>query len=340
MLTRGYKVEITERLQQRGSAATVAQWIGCFNVVRNQKINNGYLNSSNKYTASYAHIKHNPALKFLKDVPPEILRSAGYRLGQEYSAYRQGIRKQPRPSNRNDKRYCYVTKELFKVRPTSATTSLLYLLKSGKYSDRNNLLLTLPRPFPAASIAQALTLTRAGERYWLSISHEIAEPDPVELERDVLGYISIDNIVGNDLGMNRLITDSAGYQRNREASRAAAIARKKLGRARFLAKLARKKSVNDKRTGTSKRPRSNAEQRLGNRVRKLDGEIARIKRDCSHQISKEVAAAGKVIVFEGMSIKALIKRRSRGSKAHNEWLHDCNLGQLRDYSQYKVQGGW
>ena len=352
---RGYNVEITGVLHHYECVSDISQWIGCFNVIRNQKIRNGYLKDDGSFNAEYSRFKKDEHLSFLKDVPCQILRSGASRLFDDYKAYRSGKRDLPKTSNKFKKRYCYVPPELFTVRPTSDNTSLLYVYKSAKKSDRGSYLFTLPLPFPADTVAKSFTISRLKDRFWLSIAHKIeidnkiklpvlnkrALKDDIDNENgDTLEHIEtlMSDATGLDIGMTHFVTtsDNVHYDRTEEMNRH--LEQLRIKKERYERQYTRKQSANDKLHG-KKRKRTGNERVILTQLNKLKSKEKRIKRNHSHKLSRIIAdSVNTISVFEDMMITNLIKSKEYGSKAHNHWLHDCNLGQLRDYIKYKLDG--
>jgi len=116
----GHSQEITGQLSEC-AAMTIAQWIGSYTVIYNQKTllskvayrdgcDNGEPDDL-RPTANQKVAFLTDELEFLKEVPSQIRRNAGAKWFEALNAAKAGLRKHPKVKPKNKKRNCYVTKE-------------------------------------------------------------------------------------------------------------------------------------------------------------------------------------------------------------------------------------
>tara|TARA_B100001245_G_scaffold211580_1_gene176342 strand:+ start:179 stop:466 length:288 start_codon:yes stop_codon:yes gene_type:complete len=88
--TLGFSLNISQHLSEY-QARIFSQWIGCANVIRNQKINDfkSSLFNNKELDQSYAFIKSNKDLSFLKNVPVQLLRNASSLVFRDAEAARK-----------------------------------------------------------------------------------------------------------------------------------------------------------------------------------------------------------------------------------------------------------
>src|SRR5262249_44139883 len=138
-LQRGTKIEITSQLDS--SAANIfAQWIGCYGVIwnckveENQKSLSTYLDAKStgqnlvisKPNQAVAQF-NTPERPWLSEVPSQIRRNAGTKFVEAVNACIKGLRKAPRFKGKYDRKNCVVTNELFDVEIKQE--KLLFLFK-------------------------------------------------------------------------------------------------------------------------------------------------------------------------------------------------------------------
>ncbi len=363
---RGKAVDITNKLNA-DSAPILAQWIGGANVIRNQKITENdtlYQQWKNdggekpKPNQAVSHIANKAGLDFLKDIPAEIRRNAGSCWYQDLNAALKGLRKAPKIKSKKKKRSCYVTKELFVTERLDTEHCLIKIRASSKKKDLNNFILHVRMPFSADDAANSLRISRQGNKFWLSMSYRkefdvdseqqiresFAELTPEEAAELVNGY---------DIGKVRQVTSSSGavfHMQDREAEQLNELESR---RQRYQRKYARKARANDRKAGTNKRPRTNNEKVLSAKIAKIESKRARIRKSESHRISKQIAEdAPKIAAFEDINLPNLtaapkakqcpetgvwLRNGARAKAGLNKALLNLSLGQIRDFSEYKLR---
>lgn len=274
-ITYGSSIEITHRLD-RESAGRIAQWIGGYTVIRNQKCLEGqsqyraWLEAGSpgdarpQPDAKVAHIARRTEFPFLLEIPSQIRRNAGAKWLEQLNAALVGLRKTPKVKPKHRKRNCYVTNELFEVARLDKDLSLIHLKTSANKGAKR--FIGIPVPFPVEAISKSFYLSRQGDRFWLSLSHAEQIPVPTEKElrqmlhrmtREALAQIT----VGNDVGVVRQISDSEGrlfHYSPEQVRRLEELERKRIRHQRRYSRITR---ANDRNQKTPKRKRTNGEKR-------------------------------------------------------------------------------
>ena len=368
-MIRGKSIEITDKMTPH-CASTLAQWIGAFNVIRNQKIidNNaayaawkvageaGVKPAIDKATSA---ISKREGLEFLRQVPAEIRRNAGSCWHEDLTKALKGLSSAPRVRGKSKKRSCYVTKELFTVDPLDGENCVVRIRASSAKKDFYNYIVHVRLPFPADAAKNSLYISQQGRRFWLSIAYETGS-DPVDEKslRDSLNGLSAEeldaHVTGYDIGVVRQVTGSDGC-----VYHMADVAQRKLEqlerrRIRYQRRLSRIARANDRRLGTTgkKRQRTSGELRAAKKLTKLSEKRANIRRDTSHHISKAIAESAPVVAaFEDINLSNLTRRaKPKQCPETGKWLRNnaaaksglnrailgLNLGQLRDFTAYKL----
>lgn len=113
--TRGICIEITDRLTSQ-SAHRIAQWIGGYTVIRNQKTSDNeqayraWIKAGQPeddrpvINAAYASISKREYLGFLAGIPSQIRRNAASKWFEHMNAALLGIRKPPRIKGKKKRR--------------------------------------------------------------------------------------------------------------------------------------------------------------------------------------------------------------------------------------------
>lgn len=363
----GKAIEITDQLSP-DAAQTIAQWIGCYTVIRNQKIiqsNADYAawvdkgRPENAYPTANASVAYLcKELTFLKEVPSQIRRNAGAKYYEALNAAKIGLRSRPRVKPKHKKRNCYVTNELFDIQPIDDDRCLIHIKRSAKKGQAGGYLAGVVMPFSAENAANSLYLSRHGSRFWLSMAHDIELSVETEKEiRQRLKAMSEEELEqalsGYDLGVKRQVTDSNGHVYHMPDE-----AQKKLGalekrKARYQKKYARMSRANDRRAGTSQRKRTNGEKKLLNKAAKQSAKKARIQFNNSHHQSKAIAENTPLVaVFEDLRIDNMVRKpKAKQCPDTGKWLrngaaakrglnraiHGSNMGQIRALSSYKLK---
>jgi hypothetical protein len=223
-MTRGKSIEISDQLNAK-SAEMIAQWIGCANVIRNQKT----IQSQQEYTRWLAGGKPEESrpsingqvsyltkqLDFLKEIPCQIRRSAGAKWVDAVNAAKSGVRCSPKVKPKHKKRNCYVTNELFDVQALDDKRCLVQLKHDATQKTKGTYLAGFVMPFPKEEAGKALFLSRKGRKFWISMS--FSKEFDVLPEREIKAeLVGMTNealeaaLTGYDLGVKRQVTSSDG----------------------------------------------------------------------------------------------------------------------------------
>ena len=366
-MNRGFSTDITKSLSS-DAAIKIAQWIGGFNVIRNQKINDykddlkAWYDSDKslpkpKPDKKVSYLLEREGLEFLQDIPCYIRRNAGSCFHEHVTAFFMGLRDMPRIKGRSKKRSCYVTKELFKIDKLNDNESMVRLRIDAKKQNQHNYFLELKLPFSVDQACKSLYLSRKGNKFWLSIGYDnqiefnesqfrksLHEKSLLDLEKCVIGF---------DLGVKQQVTRSDGFVyhvKDETAKRLEALELKKI---RIQKKLSRKNLVNDQKANSKKRKRTKSEIKLSQKMAKVSHKIKNIRLNTSHHISKAIADDTPcVAVFEDLKITNLTRKPKpkkcsktgkwlrNGAKAKsvlNKNMLNLNLGQIRQFAEYKLR---
>jgi len=363
-ITHGTSIEITEQLTPR-AAQSLAQWIGGYNVITNQKTiasNEAYKLWTDDGKPENARPDVNgqtsyllKEFTFLKDIPCQIRRSAGAKWVQSVNAAKIGLRSRPKVKSKYKKRNCYVTNELFDVQALDDKRSLIQIKYDAKKTNRGNLLVGVVMPFPKEDAGKALYISRKGKRFWVSMSFS--------LEKDILSegeikklLLSMTNdelneqLTGYDLGIKRQVTgsDNTIHHLSDEAQiKISEIEKRRVRYQRRYARVSRANDIKSKKIDT-KRERTKGERKLTAKIAKYGEKIANIKHYNSHCISKNTPLCA---VFEDLKLQNMSRRPKpkkcedtgkwlvNGASAKtglNKALLGANLGQIRQFTRYKL----
>jgi len=363
----GISIEITDQLSPT-AANTIAQWIGGYTVIYNQKTQASkdqyqewvgagkLLNERPAVNASVAHLQGD--LEFLRDIPAQIRRNAGAKWFEAHQAALKGLRRHPVVRPKHKKRNCYVTNELFDVQALDDDRCLIQIKTNSGKRSRGQYLTGVVMPFPAESAGKALYLSRKGRRFWLSMSFDktldVMTEDQV---RQYAASMTDDELAGQvegyDLGVKRQVTDSLGevYHLDQEAE--AALRRLELRRIRYQRRYARVGRANDRTVGSVKRPRTKNEIKLKQKIAKYGEKKANIMVCNSHRISKRIADKTPLIAaFEDVKLQNMVRKpKAKQCEVTGRWLangasakrglnraiHSVNMGQIRQFTAYKLK---
>jgi putative transposase len=367
ILKRGYSTEITEQITPE-CAEIIAQWIGGYTVIKNQKTieskeefskyieNNKHEDFLPKNDAKAAYL--NEELTFLKDIPAQIRRNAGAKWLEAMNSALVGLRKPPQIRKKHQKRNCYVTNELFDVQKIDEKRSLIQLKNNAKKGNKSKIIGGFVMPFPKEDVGKALFLSRKGNRFYLSIAND--------QEFDVLSQKEVKNIVlkmsdeeilnvtcGYDLGVKKQVTSNLNqvyHLKNEDILKLTLLEIRKKRYQRRYAKIAR---ANDRQSGSKKRNRTKNEIKLTSKISKYDEKRKHILHNNSHHISKEIAENTPLIAgFEDMKVSNLVRKpKAKFCEKTNKWLINgraskrglskailnVNMGQIRQFTQYKLE---
>jgi putative transposase len=363
----GHSIEITRQLSPQAATA-IAQWIGGYTVIYNQKT----LTSRASYQAwidAGKPVNHRPGadaaaahlqaeFTFLKDIPSQIRRNAGAKWFEAHQAALKGVRSRPTVRPKHKKRSCYVTNELFDVQALNGERCLIQLKVNSGKRHRGQYLAGVVMPFAAEVAGKALFLSRKGRRFWLSMSFD--KTLDVMTEEDVRHYAAsltdeelAGQVIGYDLGVKRQATDSTGEVYHLKEDAIASLDRLEKRRIRYQRRYARIARANDRMADTNKRPRTRGEQRLQVKIGRHSEKRAKIQFNNSHHISKKIADNTPLIaVFEDLKINNMVRRPKaklcpetghwlrNGASAKrglNKSIHSVNMGQIRQLAAYKLK---
>lgn len=366
-LKRGKSIEITQQLMPE-VASMIAQWIGGYTVIKNQKtlsakaVYAGWLadekldDSRPKVNTQVAFL--NQTFPFLKDIPSQIRRNAGAKWFEAMNAAKSGLRKHPTLRKKHQKRNCYVTNELFNVQPLDDNRCVIQLKNNAMKGTKSQIVAGFVMPFSKASAGNALYLSRQGARFWLSMSHDkvFDIPSQQALKEKVSQLTDealLANITGFDLGIVRQVTGSTGQVYHFDGQEVARLKQLLVKTKRYQRKVARITRANDRQQGTNKRKRTQVELSAQAKVTRAKNKQSNICHNRAHHISKAIAQDTPLIgVFENMQISNLIrapkakvcpytgKWLSNGRSAKrglNKALAKSTLGKIRQFSQYKLE---
>ena len=363
----GKSIEITDQLSPKAAAA-IAQWIGGYTVIYNQKTltsEAGYQAWSiagkpaglrPEINAAAAHFQTD--LPFLKDIPAQIRRNAGAKWLESYQASLKGLRSRPTVRAKHKKRNCYVTNELFDVQPLDEDRCLIQLKTNSGKRHRGQYLTGVVMPFAAEAAGKALYVSRKGRRFWLSMSFD-KELD-VMSESAVRQYAASltdeelkSQVEGFDLGVKRQVTGSSGEVYHLPGEALAVLAKLEDRRARYQRRYARMARANDRTASTVKRKRTGGEKRIQQHIARCSEKRAHIQNNNSHHISKKIADNTPLIAaFEDIKISNMVRKPkaklcedtgrwlANGASAKrglNKAIHSVNMGQIRQFTAYKLK---
>lgn len=367
MLTKhGISQEITQQLSSE-SANTLAQWIGSYTVICNQKsvkAKSDHIDwmaqgrdeeTRPAVDAKAAHFSDE--LPFLKDVPSQIRRNAGAKWLEAMNAAKIGLRKPPKVKPKHKKRNCYVTNELFDVQAIDKHRCLIQIKRSDKKSDSGQILAGVVMPFSKEDAGKSLYISRKGSRFWVSMSYNLSL-DVMSEKQVKVAVISLtdeqlsDAVVGYDLGVKRQVTSSDNIVYHLTDNAQEKLSQLDARRKRYQRTYARIARANDRIAKSNKRPRSNAEIKLQRKIAKYSEKKAAIQHNNSHHLSKQIAANTPLVAaFENMNISNLVRKpKAKQDSETGKWLkngavakrglnraiHSVNMGQIRQFSQYKL----
>ena len=169
---------------------------------------------------------------------------------------------------------------------------------------------------------KTITVKREGRRWWVSVSCDQVEPQPL---------VPTGRQVGIDLGVSSLLTTSKGEHlanprfTNRAAERLA-VAQQDLAR---------------KKRGSKRR--SKAVQRVAAQHRK----VANCRRDHAHQVSRRLIDSFDLIAHENLAIPNMVRSASgtienpgtnvAAKRGLNRSIQDAGWGQLLQFLTYKAE---
>lgn len=365
-LTRGHCLEITEQLN-KDSANIIAQWIGSFTVIKNQKTAESkaaymrYLDADKKASlrptndAKVAYLTKK--LPFLAEIPSQIRRNAGAKWLESMNAALIGLRKAPRLKKKQQKRNCYVTNELFDVQALDDKRSLIQFKTNDKKGNKSQIFAGFVVPFSKETLGKSLYLSRHGQRFYLSVTHNksVNQSTEAEIKKHLLmmdDATLAKSVVGYDLGVKQQVTSSDNSVFHLKTNEINQLEKLALRKQRYQRRYARISRANDRKKGKIKRKRTKNEKALSAKIAKYDEKRKNILHYNSHVISKAIAESTPLVAgFENMNIGNLLRapkakicektgkwlRNGRAAKRGlNKAISSVNMGQIRQFTQYKL----
>lgn len=366
-VTRGYCLEITEQLNKE-SANIIAQWIGSFTVIKNQKTlaskaaYGRYLDADKKESlrpvndAKVAYLTKE--LPFLAEIPSQIRRNAGAKWLESMNAALIGLRKAPCIKKKRQKRNCYVTNELFDVQELDDKRSLIQFKTNDKKGNKSHIFAGFVVPFSKETLGKSLYLSRQGQRFYLSVTHEktfdVASKAEIKKHLLMMDDEALEKaVVGYDLGVKQQVTASDNGIFHLKTDEIKQLEKLALRKQRYQRRYARISRANDRQQGTIKRKRTKNEKKLSVKIAKYDEKRKNILHYNSHVISKDIAESTPLVAgFENMNIANLLKapkakicdktgkwlRNGRAAKKGlNKAISSVNMGQIRQFTSYKLE---
>jgi putative transposase len=257
----------------------------------------------------YSHLRQN---KF-KSVPSQILRNGAFRWMEAKKRFFKKLAGNPRPK-KGIRRSCLITNELFAIVIVPSHYSDEWVYKFSFVGGVGEVTVRLPVHTP---VPKMLSLSRSGGRYFLSFCYEdsLIQRSQAEVFEEIRKLNPV-TIACQTLGVDRGVIVNAALSNGltlgpNESEKAAAIrkAKRKLKWERRLAR-AQKSSKN--------------RLKLKNKLNKVNAEIANLRINVNHRISKQISTSdAKVVVFEKLKIKNMTKRaKAKVDPVSGKWLRN------------------
>ena len=350
MAIRGFSINISDKITDK-QATCFAQWIGAANVMRNQK-RSEYVdllaeNKGAQINQSYSHIRTNKKLPFLKDIPVQIMRNAASQIYTDVEKCRKGLVKFPKVKGRSRKRSALITKELFILEPLGESKTLLTIFDNA--TRKRQKLFSIQLDYLPEQLAKQFIISRLGNKFTLSGSYNNGVELPTN-EALLNGFVELrdEELLAQITGIDRGVvlpactSDGAQYAYNPMQ-----VAKKK---AHYQRKLASKKRLNKNKK--KHRCESKVQQKLANKIAKLDRKTANIRDNFCHTTSKRIVLNAKPIIsLEDLKLKNMtrkakpkrdksdrkfVKNNARAKSGLNRSLLNVALGKLGTYITYKA----
>jgi putative transposase len=366
-LKRGYVTEITQQLTP-SCAETIAQWIGGYTVIKNQKT----FKSQKDFTTYLEHNKDDAylptndakvaylqkELPFLKDIPCQIGRNAGAKWLEAMNSALIGLRKSPKIRKKTQKRNCYVTNELFIIQSLGENKSLVQLKNNAKKGNKSKIIGGFVVPFSKEKLGKSFYLSRKGQRFSLSIPYDkevncLSQKDLKKIIKEMSDTQLNEVTIGYDLGVKKQVTSNLGqvyHFKNKDIKKLEKI---EVSKKRIQRRNARISRANDRQQETTIRKRTKNEKKILERISKKDKKIKNIRHNNSHCISKAIAEKTPLIAgFEDMNLSNLVRKpKAKYCEKTKKWLKNgraakrglnkailnVNMGQIRQFTQYKLE---
>ena len=357
MAIRGFSIDLSDKVSSK-QATYFAQWIGASNVMRNQKraeyVSLLAENKGDLINQAYSHIRTNKELPFLKAIPVQIMRNAASLIYADVEKCRKGLVKFPKVKGRGKKRSALLTKELFMLEPLGESRTLLTIFDDSKKTKRQKLF-SIQLDYVPDQLAKQFRISRIGNKFTLSGSYNdgVDSPTNEELLKGFVNY-SDDDLLAQITGVDRGVAlPACTSEEVRYAYSPAQVAKLKLiakKKAHYQRILARKKRLNKNKN--KRKCESNIQQKLANKISKLDSKAANIRENFCHTISKEIVLKAKPIIsLEDLKLKNMtrkakpkrdksgrqfIKNNARAKSGLNRSILNVALGRLGTFITYKA----
>jgi putative transposase len=357
LLQRGKKAEITNQLSG-GAATRLAQWIGCFGVIWNAKVQEDkdatkiWFESGKR--EDFRPIPTQAAAQFintdrpwLKDVPSQIRRNAASKWFEAKIAVLRGLRKNPSKRKVFGKKTALVTAELFEAKITN--DKLHIALKSSQKSEYF-CLVSVPLGVGQKEVPRSVWISRVGRRFFLSWSYEFqAQVDEPSVLLDRLALSPTERqdtlTLGIDLGVAKPLALSDGRVLEYSPSEI-----------RKLKQLDKQKKRFQKRLSRCKLGSKNRKKRAFHAAR-VQAKTKRIRHNFAHTVSKIIANAPVVcVVAEDLKITNMVKKpkakpivnalgittgygknRAAQKAGLNKAILNVGWGNIRTFLDYKLR---
>jgi putative transposase len=356
MAIRGFSINISDKLSRR-QATKFAQWIGASNVMRNQK-RTEYVSliaekKGDQINQAYSHIRTNKEFPFLKEIPVQLMRNAASLIYADVEKSRKGLVKFPKTKGRGKKRSCLITKELFRLESLGESSTQLTIFDHAKKGNQK--IFSIKLPYLPNQLAKQFRISRLGNKFTFSGSYNDGVDSPTN-EELLNGFIdfSDDDLLAQITGIDRGVVLPACTSENDryaynpdQVAKLKQIARKK---AHYQRILARKKRLNKNKN--KYRCETKLQQKLADKIAKLDGKTANIRENFCHTISKEIVVKAKPIIsLEDLKLKNMtrkakpkrsangrqfVKNNARAKSGLSRSLTNVALGRLGTFITYKA----
>ena len=356
MAIRGFSINISDKLSGK-QASVFAQWIGASNVMRNQK-RAEYLalladGKGDQINQTYAQIRNNSELSFLKPIPVQLMRNAASLIYADVIACRKGLRNFPKAKGRGKKRSTLITKELFILEPLGEQQTLLTIFDNA--TKKRQKLFSIQLPYIPEQLSKQFRISRLGNKFTFSGSYSdgVESPTNIQLLNGFVGMNSkelLAKITGIDRGvvLPACTSDGERYAYSPgQTAKIKAIASKK---AHYQRILSRKKRLNKNKN--KHKCESRIQHELANKISRLDNKTANIRKNFCHTVSKKIVVQAKPIIsLEDLKLKNMtrkakpkrsdcgrkfIKNNGRAKSGLNRSLLNVALSRLGVFITYKA----
>jgi putative transposase len=263
------------------------------------------------------HVKTNPEYAWIKKYPSAIYSQAFRNLGTAISRWRKGESRFPQLKRKKDGDSFTVLKKAG-VYPTKGEPMLPFtnrqILIPGKRITIPGLgEFRLKRPIPYLCATQTFTISRTGDRWFVSFMLDVDKVPPT--------YHEIES-VGIDLGVKQFATLSDGT--NITAPPSLRKAKTKLGKEQWKN---RNLAHGDRRKGIAT---SNNAKKFYRRIAKRHSRIANIRKDFLQKVTTDISRKYYRIRIEDLNISGMIANHKLA-----EAVSSCGFYEFRRMLAYK-----